>query len=115
MKHLITGGSGFLGNLIMHQLLKDGEDVKILDIWKSKNHPDDVEFIDCDIRDRDGVRRAMKGIDIVHNNVALVPLTKSGKLFWDVNVNGSMISAEEASKAGVSAFVHMSSSAIYPV
>ena len=96
MKHLITGGSGFLGNLIMNQLLTDGEEVKVLDIWKSHNHPSDVEFIDCDIRDREGVRKAMKGVDIVHNNVALVPLTKSGRLFWDVNVNGSKIAAEEA-------------------
>ena len=39
MKHLITGGSGFLGNLIMKQLLNSGEEVKILDIWKSQNHP----------------------------------------------------------------------------
>ena len=113
MKHLITGGSGFLGNLIMKQLLNNGEEVKILDIWKSQNHPKDVEFFNCDIRDRDSVRKAMEGIDIVHNNVALVPLTKSGKLFWDVNVNGSKIAAEEALKAGVSGFVHMSSSAIY--
>ena len=113
MKHLITGGSGFLGNLIMRQLLSEGEEVKILDIWKDDNHPDDVEFIKCDIRDRNKVNKAMKGIDIVHNNVALVPLTKSGKLFWDVNVNGNKIAAEEALNAGVQGFIHMSSSAIY--
>jgi len=113
MNHLITGGSGFLGNAIMHRLLKNGENVKILDVWKSDTHPDDVEFINCDIRDRSGVNKSMKGIDIVHHNVALVPLTKSGKLFWDVNVNGSQIAAEEALKNGVDAFIHMSSSALY--
>ena len=32
MKHLVTGGSGFLGNLIARRLLERGEDVKILDI-----------------------------------------------------------------------------------
>jgi nucleoside-diphosphate-sugar epimerase len=113
MKHLITGGSGFLGNLIMRQLISDGEEVKVLDIWKDINHPKDVEFIKCDIRDREGLRNAMRDVDIVHHNVALVPLTKSGKLFNDVNVNGSRIAAEEAKKADVSAFIHMSSSAIY--
>ena len=113
MKHLITGGSGFLGNLIMERLLEKGEEVKILDIWKPKNLNGDVEFIDCNILDRQGVANAMTGIDIVHHNVALVPLTKSGNRFWEVNVNGSQIAAEEALKAGVNGFIHMSSSALY--
>jgi nucleoside-diphosphate-sugar epimerase len=55
----------------------------------------------------------MRGIDIVHHNVALVPITKAGKRFWDVNVTGSKIAAEEACKAGVRAFVHQSSSAVF--
>ena len=113
MKHLITGGSGFLGNLIMRRLLDIGEEVKIIDIWKSNDHPKDVEFINCDIRDADKVFKTMKGVDIVHHNVALVPLTKSGKKFWDVNVTGSKIAAQSALKAGVEGFIHMSSSALY--
>jgi nucleoside-diphosphate-sugar epimerase len=113
MKHLVTGGSGFLGNLVARRLLERGEDVSILDIWRDAAHPKDIPFINCDIRDRVGVARAMRGIDIVHHNVALVPLTKSGENFWDVNVNGSQIAAEEATKAGVKAFIHMSSSALY--
>ena len=113
MNHLITGGSGFLGNLIMRRLLHKGEKVKILDIWKAKDHPADVEFIHCDIKDRNGVNKAMKDVDIVHHNVALVPLTKSGKNFWDINVLGTQIAAEEALKTGVQGFIHMSSSALY--
>ena len=113
MNHLITGGSGFLGNLIMKRLLESGEKVKIMDIWKPNNLPEDVEYINCDIRDRSGVNRAMQNVDIVHHNVALVPLTKSGKMFWEVNVEGSKIAAEEALKCGVNGFIHMSSSALY--
>ncbi|CAG1021322.1 partial UDP-glucose 4-epimerase, partial [Methylococcales bacterium] len=52
---------------------------------------------------------------IVHHNVALVPLNKSGKQFWEVNVVGSKIAAECAADAGVKAFIHMSSSAIYGI
>lgn len=113
MRHLITGGSGFLGNLIMKRLLKKGEEVKVLDIWKDNNLPDGVEFINCDIRDADKVQKSMKGIDIVHHNVALVPLTKSGKTFREVNVDGSRIAAQAALNAGVNGFIHMSSSALY--
>jgi nucleoside-diphosphate-sugar epimerase len=111
--HLVTGGSGFLGNLIAKRLLAQGEHVKILDIWEDPTRPRDIEYIHCDIRDREGVRRAMRGVDVVHHNVALVPLTKSGDKFWEVNVDGSRIAAEESVRAGVKSFIHMSSSAIF--
>jgi nucleoside-diphosphate-sugar epimerase len=115
VKHLVTGGSGFLGNLIARRLIERGEDVTILDIWEDANRPEEIKYIECDIRDRDGVAKAMAGVDIVHHNVALVPLTKAGDEFWDVNVNGSRIAAEEAAKAGVENFIHMSSSALFGV
>ncbi len=115
MRHLVTGGSGFLGNLIARRLLARGEEVKILDIWEDPTRPSEIEYIHCDIRDREGVARAMRGIDMVHHNVALVPLTKSGKKFREVNVEGSRIAAEEARRAGVRVFVHMSSSSLFGV
>src|ERR1700704_5724751 len=100
MKHLITGGSGFLGNLIARRLRERGETVTVLDVWEDPSRPREIGYVHCDIRDRAGVARAMQGIDMVHHNVALVPLTKSGDKFWEVNVDGSRIAAEEAAKAG---------------
>jgi nucleoside-diphosphate-sugar epimerase len=113
MIHLITGGSGFLGNLIAQELLVHGERVKIADVWEDPHRNPDIQFFHCDVRDRDALRTAMRGVDVVHHNAALVPLTKSGKSFWEVNVEGSRIAAQEAARAKVGCFVHMSSSAIY--
>ena len=115
MTHLVTGGSGFLGNLIARRLLARGERVKVLDLWEDPTRPKAIEFIRCDIRDRAGVKSALRDVTIVHHNAALVPLTKSGPQFWQVNVEGSRIAAEEAARVGVEAFVHMSSSAIFGV
>jgi nucleoside-diphosphate-sugar epimerase len=115
MTHLVTGGSGFLGNLIARRLLARGERVKVLDVWEDASRPAEIQFVRCDIRDAPGVRRAMCGVDVVHHNAALVPLTKSGSKFWDVNVEGSRIAAVAAVEAKVRAFIHMSSSAIYGV
>jgi len=112
MKHLITGGSGFLGNLIARRLLAAGEEVRILDIWDEPSRPREIEFVHCDVRDAAGVGKALAGIDIVHHNAALVPLTKSGKNFARVNIDGSRIVAEQAA-GRVRAFIHMSSSAVY--
>jgi len=115
MRHLVTGGSGFLGNLIARRLAARGEVVRILDVWEDASRPQEIEFVHCDVRDRPGLVEAMQGVDVVHHNAALVPLRKAGRRFWEVNVEGSRNAAEAAVEAGVSAFVHMSSSAIYGV
>jgi nucleoside-diphosphate-sugar epimerase len=113
MIHLVTGGSGFLGRLITRELLARGEGVRVADVWEDPERHPETEFFHCDVRDRQAVRNAMHRVDVVHHNAALVPLSKSGKAFWEVNVEGSRIVAEEAAQAGVSSFIHMSSSAIY--
>ena len=113
MIHLVTGGSGFLGRLITRELLARGECVRVADVWEDPERHPDTEFFHCDVRDRQAVRAAMHGVDVVHHNAALVPLSKSGKAFWEVNVEGSRIAAEEAAQACVRSFIHMSSSAIY--
>lgn len=113
MKHLITGGCGFLGNLIAQRLLERGEQVRALDVREDPARHPDIEFVKADICDREAVRRAMTGINVVHHNAALVPLTKSGGKFWRVNVDGSRMAAEEAVRGAVRCFVHMSSSAIF--
>lgn len=111
--HLVTGGAGFLGHLIGRHLLDRGERVRLLDVWEDPSKPAAAEFMLGDVRDRQKMASALQGVHVVHHAAALVPLTKSGGLFWEVNVEGSRIVAEEAVKAGVEAFIHISSSAIF--
>ena len=113
MRHLVTGGSGYLGSLIVSRLLARGDDVRVLDLWVDPALPAAVEVVEGDVRDAGAVAAAMDGVDVVHHNAALVPLAKAGGQFWEVNVVGSRVVAEAARREGVSAFVHMSSSAIF--
>lgn len=111
--HLVTGGSGFVGSNIARLLLARGEDVRVLDIWKDNEQSADIEFVMADINDRDAVTRAMRGVSYVHHNVALVPLSKAGRMYWTVNVEGTRTALEAARAASVKMFCHMSSSAVF--
>jgi nucleoside-diphosphate-sugar epimerase len=111
--HLVTGGSGFVGSSIARLLRELGEEVRILDIWKDDCQRDGAEFFLGNINDREAVEKAMRGVSYVHHNVALVPLSKAGKRFWTVNVEGTRIALEAAGAARVKMFCHMSSSAIF--
>lgn len=115
MKHLITGGSGFVGNLVARRLRERGEQVRILDVWEDPSRPKEIEYVQCSVLERDGVRRAMAGIDVVHHNAALVAQTDAGAGYWEVNVEGSRIVAEEAANAGARAIIHTSSTAVYGI
>jgi nucleoside-diphosphate-sugar epimerase len=113
MLHLVTGGSGFLGSNIARRLIERGEKVRVLDLWKSDDLPDEVEYVQADINDKRLVRQAMIDVDYVHHNVALVPLSKAGNDYWKVNVDGTQMALDEARKAKVKMFCHMSSSAVF--
>ena len=74
MRHLITGGSGFVGDLAARELFKRGEQVRVLDIWEDPSRPRGIEFVHCSVLNRDGVAAAMRGVDVVHQEHAPVRL-----------------------------------------
>jgi hypothetical protein len=55
------------------------EQVRVLDIWKDDSQRPDVAFVLADINDHEAVAKAMRGVDYVHHNVALVALAKAGR------------------------------------
>jgi nucleoside-diphosphate-sugar epimerase len=112
-RHLVTGGSGFVGSNLARLLRERGEDVRVLDLWQDVSQRPDIEFVQADINDREAVAKAMRGVDYVHHNVALVPLAKAGDRYWTVNVEGTRTALEAARGARVKMFCHMSSSAVF--
>lgn len=118
-RHLITGGSGFVGSHTAEYLLSKGEEVSIFDITPpdipGTNLLEETEYIEGDVRDESAVRNAMEGVEYVHHNVALVPLTKAGRKFRAVNVDGTRNVMSVAMEAGVGGVSHISSSAVYDI
>jgi nucleoside-diphosphate-sugar epimerase len=115
MRHLITGGSGFVGNLVARRLHERGEPVRILDTWSDPSRPAAIEYVEASVLNRAAVAQAMQGVDVVHHNAALVAQTDAGANYWQVNVEGSRIVGEEAARAGVQAIIHTSSTAVFGV
>ena len=114
MRCLVTGGSGYFGSLLVERLVADGHDVRNLDLLAA-DHPDGVEFVDGDIRDRSIVADAVSDRDVVFNNVAQVPLAQDEDLLRSVNVDGTRVLLDACRDGGVSKVVQTSSSAVFGV
>lgn len=99
MKVLVTGGAGYLGSLVCHQLTRKGIAVNVLDslyygglpllgIWTLPK----LTFFHGDIRDPRAVRDAMKDCDCVVHLAALIgtpACEHKPQLAQDVNVAGT--------------------------
>jgi len=112
---LVTGGSGYFGSVIVRHLLKDNWNVRIFDIIEASDRPEDTEFIKGDIRDFDSVKRACLDIDVVHHNVAQVPLAKDRKLFESVNKRGTENILKASLDSKVKKLIYTSTSAVYGI
>ncbi len=119
---LITGGGGFIGANLARALLGEGVAVRILDNWATGRRDnladisDEIELITGDVRDLDGVRRAVAGVDVVLHQAALpsVPRSIADPLATnEVNVSGTLNVLLAARDAGVDRVVFASSSSIY--
>jgi dTDP-L-rhamnose 4-epimerase len=80
MHILVTGGAGFIGSHVV-DLLRSGHDVRVLDALDPGVHPErpeylhpDVELIEADIADGCAVRAALRGVDAICHQAAIVGL-----------------------------------------
>jgi len=121
-KYLVTGGAGFIGSNIVEELVRRGEDVRVLDnlstgsMDKIKPVMDKIEFHEGDIRNGDDVTKALKGVDYVVHQAALRSVAKSVErpvVTNDVNVAGTLNLLLLSKEAGIKRVVYASSSSVY--
>ncbi len=111
----MTGGSGYFGSLLVKVLRERSYRVSVFDLNDADDRPPDVGFVRGDIRDADAIAQACASVDVVHHNVAQVPLAKDRELFWSVNVTGTENLLRAAAQHRVGKVVLVSSSAVYGV
>ncbi|MER6129145.1 NAD-dependent epimerase/dehydratase family protein [Streptomyces sp. NPDC001795] len=79
---LVTGGAGFIGSHIVSAFTGAGHEVRVLDALLPAAHhtpppvPDDVDWRHADVRDRGAVLDALRGVDAVCHQAAMVGLGK---------------------------------------
>ena len=105
---LVFGATGMLGTALVEQLLARGKKVRV---FVRKPVPyDRVEQAVGDITDEDDVRRAVEGVDVVFQTVAIIDWNPSKPhLLYDVNVKGNHNVVEACVAAGVKKLIYTSS------
>lgn len=120
--YLVTGGAGFIGSHIAERLLRDGHNVRVLDNFVAgkeenlKQIGGEVDLVRGDIRDRQVLSDAMKGVYVVFHEAALgsVPRSVADPMTThDVNITGTLNVLLAARDAGVRRVVYASSSSVY--
>jgi dTDP-L-rhamnose 4-epimerase len=123
---LIIGGAGFIGAHLADELLQGGYRVRVLDNLDPQVHPSgarppylspDAELLIGDVRDRDRLREALSGVDMVCHLAAAVGVGQSMyqiEHYTSVNDLGTAILLEElAERPQVQKVLVASSMSIY--
>ena len=116
MKTLVTGATGFLGSVLVRQLVDRGEHVRILRRSTSKLDllgpvAEKVEHAIGDVTNPDHMLEAMDGIQRVYHTAAKIGFgtSREHKQLFHVNVKGTAYVVNAALYAGVERLVHTSS------
>ncbi len=124
---LITGADGFIGSHLTEALVKEGCKVKAFCYYNSFNSwgwldsiPEstlkEIEVFTGDIRDPNGVRKAMENIDVVFHLAALIAIPfsyHSPDSYVDTNIKGTLNVLQAARDLNIEKLLVTSTSEVY--
>jgi len=124
---LVTGADGFIGSHLTEELVKEGYKVKAFSYYNSfnswgwldtldKDVLNEIEVFTGDIRDPNGVRESMRGIDEVFHLAALIAIPfsyHSPDSYVDTNIKGTLNVLQAARDLETSRILITSTSEVY--
>ena len=128
MAILITGGAGYIGSHTCVELLQAGQELVVVDNFYNAKEESlrrvreltgkDLRFYECDIRDREGLRRvfAENEIDVVIHFAGLKAVGESCRiplLYYENNIAGTVTLCEVMAEAGCKKLIFSSSATVY--
>ncbi|MCK5579843.1 MAG: NAD(P)-dependent oxidoreductase [Candidatus Omnitrophica bacterium] len=116
MKLAVTGGAGFLGYHICHQLKDLYDEIYVLDIAPidEKEYPQNAQYVQADVRDKAKLEEIFKDVDCVVHGAAALPLWKKEEIYA-INIQGTENVLEAAKTNNIQRVVAISSTAVYGV
>ena len=126
-KVLVTGADGFIGSHLTESLLEKGYEVKAFTMYNSfntwgwldslpKNILNEIEIFSGDVRDPNGVREAMQGVDGVFHLAALIAIPfsyHSPDSYVDTNIKGTLNVLQAARELSTERVMITSTSEVY--
>jgi nucleoside-diphosphate-sugar epimerase len=121
---LVTGGAGYVGSLVVDELLRHGHRVRVLDALLHGSVPsllsawgnDGFQFTRGDVRDPETRRDALADVGAVVHLAAIVgdpACARQPELAREINLDATRALLSEASDAGVTRFVFASTCSNY--
>jgi nucleoside-diphosphate-sugar epimerase len=121
---LVTGGAGYVGSVVVDELLASGRAVRVLDVLAHGSVPSlllpwgraQFEFLKGDVRDEDAVKHALADVDEIVHLAAVVgdpACAREPELAQETNVGATLSLLEAAKTAGVSRLVFASTCSNY--
>lgn len=119
-KAVVTGGAGFIGSNLVHELLAAGYDVHSVDNYSAgkleNRFFDGASYHELDIRSTDELKNIFEGTDVVFHTAAKPRVQVSIEQpleTTDNNISGTVSVLKAATDAGVRRLVYSSSSSVY--
>jgi UDP-glucose 4-epimerase len=120
--YLVTGGAGFIGSNLAHELVRQGARVRALDNFATglranlAGIEDRIDLIEGDLRRPADVEKAVEGVDVVLHQGALGSVPRSiadPVTSHEANATGTLHVLQAARAAGVRRVIYASSSSVY--
>lgn len=112
MTMFVTGGTSSIGRVLIKELAKQNENVRVL-ARRSSNREGlelpGVEFVFGDVTDPRAVQKGMEGCERVTHLAAVVGYNVPEAEWWRVNEEGTCNVLESARELGIHSIVHVSS------
>jgi dihydroflavonol-4-reductase len=110
---LVTGGSGFIGQHLVSELVARGSQVRVLDVRGPHNALPSVDYVEGSVLDNNLLDGAMAGIEEVYHLAGLPGMWRRNRTdFHLVNCAGTENVLAAARRCGVAKVVHCSTESI---